>query len=134
LLLNANKAGFDDIQQYLEQENRDEAQRIQNEIQKIDRFMERQRRAAQIEEERIDRELQELRNQLGKLEGVKSKWQTPSRRERKLAIQQSIRDLVERRTELTQEMEGSLEDLFIEKIELERELDEVRGSNAYNLL
>jgi len=46
LLLNANKAGFDDIQQYLEQENRDEAQRIQNEIQKIDQFMERQRRAA----------------------------------------------------------------------------------------
>lgn len=41
---------------------------------------------------------------------------------------------MERQTELKQETIGSLEDLFMEKIELERELEEIRSSNTYDLI
>jgi chaperonin cofactor prefoldin len=125
---------MDSIQSYLSEQQHQEQERIQKQIEEISDFLDSRRSIAEKEKQHIDSRLEELRGELDQLQSVKSKWQTQSRRERKLAIQQSIRDLVERRTELTQEMSGSLEDPFMEKIELERELDEIQSSNAYELL
>lgn len=121
---------FQQIQQYLSREQQKEQQRIEQQIQKIDRFLSRQRQVAEQEREKIDQQISKLQQDLAAVEGVDPRWQPQSRRDRKLAIRQQMQELVKRRTEIVQELEGSLENAFLKKTELEREWQELRDTDT----
>ncbi len=89
---------------------------------------------AEKERIHIDSRLQELRGELDQLQSVKSKWQTQSRRELALSIQQQIQELVQRRTDLIAELETGLDQVFLKQNELRRELRELQDSNPGKLL
>lgn len=125
---------LEDLGEILEQQQYREQRRLQSQIRKLDRELQKQERAAQREKARLDREISQLRNRLAGLDDVHPMWQPQSRRDRKLAIQQNLQRLIERRTELEQETLSSRFNAFMEKIELERELQELKDSSVQELL
>lgn len=125
---------MDSIQSYLSEQQHQEQERIQKQIEEISDFLDSRRSIAEKEKQHIDSRLEELRGELDQLQSVKSKWQTQSRREQALSIQQQIQGLVQRRTDLIAEFETGLDQVFLKQNELRRELRELQDSNPGELL